>query len=186
MPSVPLRKDSARTRESILRAAEDLLETDADASFAQISIAAEVSQATVYRHFADRSELLIGLMERSLAEIEAEVAGWEPAPDTMEALLRLMSTHQARYQGVLSAVRRGEVDGTRLAEMEARTLDVFRKPFNTAKRAGRVRKGVVLKDVIPLLAMVDGAIAVFTDRRDRDRAAALAVEVVCRGIAGSG
>lgn len=182
MASIPLRKDSARTRQTILTASEDLLAADALASFAEISIAAGVSQATVYRHFPDRPTLLIALMERSLEEIETEVAAWQIGPDTFEALLDLTSRHQARYQGVLFAVRRGEVDGPKLAEFEARTLDLFRQPFALAQEAGRLRGGIEIEDVIPLLAMVDGAISAYKDPGSRARAAEKALGVVINGV----
>src|SRR5262245_57659832 len=105
MHTAPLRKDAARSRASILLAAEELLAGTPAASFAELSIAAGVSQATVYRHFTDRPSLLIALLERSLEEIEAEVGGWEIGPSSFEDLLTLMADQQARYQGVLSAVR---------------------------------------------------------------------------------
>jgi AcrR family transcriptional regulator len=182
MASIPLRKDSARTRETILTASEDLLAADARASFAEISIAAGVSQATVYRHFPDRPSLLIALMERSLEEIETEVDAWQIGPDAFEALLELTSRHQARYQGVLFAVRRGEVDGPKLAEFEARTLELFRRPFALAQEAGRLRGGIEIEDVIPLLAMVDGAISAYQDPAGRARAAEKALGVVISGV----
>jgi AcrR family transcriptional regulator len=186
MPTPPLRKDAARTRESILAAAEELLAADALASFAEISIAAEVSTATVYRHFPDRASLLIALMERSQSEIEAETAELEVGPDSFDALLTLVSTHQARYQGVLSAVRRGEVGKAELAELEGRTLDLFRAPFAAAKEAGRLRADLGIDDVIPLLGMIDGALSAVTDRRERDRAASRALRVVLDGVHGAG
>jgi AcrR family transcriptional regulator len=182
MASIPLRKDSARTRQTILTASEDLLAADAGASFAEISIAAGVSQATVYRHFADRPSLLIALMERSLEEIETELGTWQIGPDTFEALLELASKHQARYQGVLFAVRRGEVDGPKLAELEARTQEMFRRPFALAQEAGRLRAEIEIDDVIRLLAMVDGAISAYQDPASRTRAAEKALGVVINGV----
>jgi len=182
MQRPPLRKDSARTRTAILTAAEALLAVDAQASFAEISIEAGVSPATVYRHFPDRGTLLIALMERSLEEIEAEIAAWKVDADTFEALLTLMSTYQARYQGVLSAVRRGEVSKPELAELESRTLGLFRDPFAAAMEGGRLREDLDVDDIIPMLAMIDGALSAVTDRKSRDRAAARALRVVIGGI----
>lgn len=184
MGTAPLRKDSARTRESILGAAEELLAADQHASFAELSIAAGVSQATVYRHFADRSSLLIALMDRSLNEIEAEARAGQVGAGSFEDLLRLMSVHQARYQGVLSAVRRGEVDDSGLAGLEARTLELLREPFLEARREGQLRADLDLDDVIPLLAMIDGALSAVRDRKERDRAAARALQVLLDGIRG--
>lgn len=184
MTTTPLRKDSARTRESILGAAEELLAVDQHASFTEISLAAGISPATVYRHFPDRPALLIALMERSLAEIEAEVSSWELGPDSFEAMLELMSQHQARYQGVLSAVRRGEVDGPELTALEGRTRDLLRDPFTAAQKAGKLRDDLTIDDLIPLLGMIDGALSAVRDRKERRRAAARALQVILDGIRG--
>jgi AcrR family transcriptional regulator len=180
--SQPLRKDSIRTRESLLATAEKLLGADSTASFAELAIAAGVSTATVYRHFQDRPTLLIALMERALEEIEAEVDGWVLGPTSFDDLLRLMSEHQARYQGVLSAVRRGEVVGPKMGELEVRTRDLFIEAHAEAAKAGTLRSDLTLDDVIPLLAMIDGALSAVEDPRAREATAARAVEVILDGI----
>jgi hypothetical protein len=121
-------------------------------------------------------------MERSLEEIEAEVATWEVGPGTFEDLLRLTSTHQARYQGVLSAVRRGEVDRPDLAKLEDRTLDLFREPLAAAKKAGRLSRDLTIDDLIPMLGMIDGALSAVDDRKEREQAAARALRIVLTGV----
>lgn len=182
MSSTPLRKDSIRTRAAILDAAEDLLADDPHASFAEISIAAKVSTATVYRHFNDRSSLLVALMERSMEEIEATIGESAPDPISFEDLLRLTSTHQARYQGVLSAVRRGEVTGPKMEELEARTLELFVEPLAVATATKAVRSDLTIDDVIPLLAMIDGALSAVGDRDARADSAARAVGLLLDAI----
>jgi AcrR family transcriptional regulator len=171
-----------RTRESLLGTAEKLLGKDSAASFTEIAVAAGVSTATVYRHFDDRPTLLIALMERALEEIEAEVDGWELGPTSFEDLLRLMSEHQARYQGVLSAVRQGEVVDPRMGVLEARTRDLFISPHAEAAKAGTLRPDLNLDDVIPLLAMIDGALSSVEDQRAREATAARAVEMLLDGV----
>ncbi|HVW46525.1 MAG TPA: helix-turn-helix domain-containing protein [Solirubrobacterales bacterium] len=182
MPTVPLRKDSARTLSTILVAAEELLADNAAASFAELSVASGVSPATVYRYFPDRPSLLVALMRRSLDEIKTEVDSWEIGPGTFVDLLTLLAAHQARYQGVLSAVRRGEVDGPELLELESQTLDLLREPFAVAKHSGRLRADLEVGDVIPILAMIDGALSAVTDRKERERAAARAITIILDGI----
>ncbi len=180
--SVPLRKDSIRTRESLLATAEKLLSDDSAVSFAEIAVAAGVSTATVYRHFSDRSDLLIALMERALDEIEAEVDGWELGPTSFDDLLRLMSERQARYRGVLAAVRQGEVVGPKMGEVEARARDLFIAPLAEAEKAGTLRPDLSLDDVIPLLAMIDGALSSVEDQRAREETAARAVAMLLDGV----
>ncbi|MGW4286353.1 TetR-like C-terminal domain-containing protein [Streptomyces sp. NPDC004673] len=68
---------TARTRESVLRAAADVLLTEGyeQLSFARVAAAAEVAETTVYRRWPSRARLA--------ADALAELAGEEnPIPDT--------------------------------------------------------------------------------------------------------
>jgi AcrR family transcriptional regulator len=182
MPGLRLRKDALRSRRSIVAAAEKLFTDDAQASFAEIALTAGVSQATVYRHFADRQALLVALMETSLDRIEEQVEAWDIDADSFEDLLSLMAAEQARYQGLLAAVRRGEVDESRIEPISIRSRDLFREPLAAAKKAKRLRRDLTLDDVIPMLAMIDGALSAVSDRAQRQAAAERALEIIGAGI----
>ncbi|MGV9319277.1 TetR-like C-terminal domain-containing protein [Streptomyces sp. NPDC003660] len=80
---------TARTRESVLRAAADVLLTEGyeQLSFARVAAAAEVAETTVYRRWPSRARLA--------ADALAELAGAEnPVPDTgtLESDLRAFLT----------------------------------------------------------------------------------------------
>jgi AcrR family transcriptional regulator len=178
------RKDSVRSRQAIIAAAEELFVENGEASFAEISVLAGMSQATVYRHFKDRSELATALMSAGLDRLEAEVGGWEVDPDSFEALLRMMATEQAQYQGLIAQVRRREVDESEVERLRRRTSELFREPLEQAKAAGKVSAAIEIGDVIGILSMVDGAIARHPTRRERERAGKEAVDIVLDGIRG--
>src|SRR5689334_18910598 len=69
-----IRKDALRSRRAILDAAHQLLSNGGDASFAEIAYTAGVGQATVYRHFENRQDLIAALAEEGMARLEARVA----------------------------------------------------------------------------------------------------------------
>jgi AcrR family transcriptional regulator len=178
-----LRKDAVRTRTGLLSSAEKLLAEDREASLTEIAVAAGVSHATVYRHFADRTELLIELMERRLDRHEGEVAGWDGGPEDFERLVRLIATEQAKFQGLMAETRQREPDDVRFARLRSRTTEMFRGPLESAKAAGSVRPDRTPEDMVPLLMMVDAATAQHADRGAREVAAEAAVDIILRGIA---
>ena len=178
------RKDSIRSRKAIIAAAEEIFVKNGDANFGEISILAGVSQATVYRHFSDRSELLTALMSGALDRLEAEVDSWEVNPRNFEDLLRLMATEQAKYQGLTALVRRKEVDESAVERLRIRTSELFREPLDQARAAGSIREAFDITGVIGILSMIDGAIAPHPTRSGREEAGRLAVDIVLNGISG--
>jgi AcrR family transcriptional regulator len=183
MPSLPVRKDALRSRHAILAAAEELLAVDTHASFAEIALRAGVSHATVYRHFADRQALLVALLDTSMTRIEEQVGSWDIDAGSLDALLALMATEQARYQGLLSTVRQGEVEEDDVERLTARARDMFRGPLAAAKEGKRVRSDLTVEDVISLLRMIDGALTAVTERAERQDAALWALDIIKTGIA---
>lgn len=177
-----LRKDRARNREAILAAAEKLLADHSEASLTEIALEAGVSPATVYRQFSDRSQLLSTLMAAQLDLLEATVASWTLDGGSFERLLRLMAKEQARYQGVLTEVRRGAVEPAQIEGLTSRTVELFRAALTEAKAAKTVADEIGADDVILLLRMIDGLIAGESARPARERAAARGVAIVLDGI----
>ena len=178
----PPRKDSVRSREAIIAAAEELFVEDGDANFGEIGVRAGLGQATVYRHFKDRSELLAALLSRGLDRLEAAVDSWELDPESFEKLLRLMAGEQAQYQGLIAQVRRREVDESTVERLRLRTAELFREPLEQAHAGGRISEDFDLGGVIGVLSMIDGAIAPHPTRSSREEAGAQAVDIVLGGL----
>ena len=69
----PLRADARRNRDAILRAAREIFELGGVlASLDSIALRAGVGNATLYRNFPSREDLLSAVMESSLEEARAE------------------------------------------------------------------------------------------------------------------
>jgi len=165
-----------------LAAAEDLLSDDREASFTEIAVAAGVSHTTIYRHFADRTDLLIELMEMRMDRHEAEVADWDHGPEDFERLLRLLALEAAKFQGLMAELRQREPDDVRFAKLMRRTAEAFRRPLESAQAAGRIRQDRTPEGSIALLMMIDAATAMHSDRTARENAAEVAIDVIVHGI----
>jgi AcrR family transcriptional regulator len=177
-----LRKDAARSRRAILDAARDLYRDDAQASFADIAHAAGVGQATVYRHFADRHALLAELADEDMDRLEERAAAEPIGPGSLEALLAEIVDSFTSSQGMIEAIRAGEVEETRVRRLTERTLELFGPRLEAARAAGRVREELTAADLLLVLAMVDGALTAATDRKEREETARRAFEIALDGL----
>ncbi|HVX33793.1 MAG TPA: helix-turn-helix domain-containing protein [Solirubrobacterales bacterium] len=177
-----LRKDAVRSRRAILAAARDLYRDDTEASFAEIAQAAQVGQATVYRHFADRRALLVALAEEDMGALEERHRSEAVGPGSFFDLLREMVAGQLRSQGLIAAIRAGEVDEHQVERLTGRVRALIAPRLEAARAAGLVRPDLTADDALTVLAMVDGAVAPLRDRAARARASARAFEIALDGL----
>jgi AcrR family transcriptional regulator len=183
MVTTNLRKDAVRSRRAILDAARELYQDDTEASFAEIAHEAQVGQATVYRHFADRGALLAALAGEDMEALEERIAADEEiGPDSLEELLREFLAAQLRSQGLIGAIRAGEVEESQVRGLTERVRDLFTPRLEIARAAGVVRPDLTADDVLVLLTMVEGAVAPLRDRAERERASARAFEIALDGL----
>ncbi|HVW47272.1 MAG TPA: helix-turn-helix domain-containing protein [Solirubrobacterales bacterium] len=176
-----MRKDAARSRRAILDAARELYADDVTASFAEIAHRAGVGQATVYRHFADRHALLAELAVEDMDRLEERVEAEPVGPDSLEGLLRDLLAEQVRSQGLIGAIRAGEVDEGRVRELADRCRELFRPRLEAARAAGVVRPDLTVDDLMIVLSMIGGALAA-GERARRAEAARRAFEMVIDGL----
>ena len=178
-----LRKDAVRSRRAILDAARELYRDDAEASFAEVAVEAGVGQATVYRHFADRRALLAALAAEDMEGLEERIAADEEiGPGSLEALLREVLAAQLRSQGMIAAIRAGEMEESQVQGLTDRVRDLFAPRLLAARVAGVVRPDLTLDDLLMVLSMVDGALAPLRDFEERKEASARAFEIVLDGL----
>ncbi|MBS1878480.1 MAG: helix-turn-helix transcriptional regulator [Actinobacteria bacterium] len=182
MAKATIRKDALRSRRAILDAARKLLADGSEPSFAEIADAAGVGQATVYRHFEDRRDLLGALAEEAMTQLEERVAAKAVEAGSFERLLRSVAAEQARDRTLTVAIRRGELEPARVRRLTDRARALFREPLATAQAAGLVRPQLDLDDVMAVLAMLAGALAAAGDERQRGEAAARALDVLFDGL----
>jgi AcrR family transcriptional regulator len=182
LPRIPkaARKDALRNRQAILSAAATLFSENANATYGELAVRSGLNQATVYRHFPDRVSLFAEVFEDTLERFEKMVAGWEPGPDSLERLFRLMAVQQARYRGLALGVRQGDLDPERGESVRTRTRALFHGPLEDAKAAGRVHGHLDDDDVMSVIHMIDGVVAAHAT--DPEAAAEEAIDLILVGL----
>jgi AcrR family transcriptional regulator len=147
-----LRADASRNRERIMAAArEAFVEHGAEVTLDQIARRAGVGNATVYRHFADRSELIrqvtLEVMNRIVELAESALAD---TPDPFEALQRFV--HGAageRITALCPMLSDGcEPIAAELAEKRVRLERALEDIMDRARSTGLLRPDVTAGDVL--------------------------------------
>jgi AcrR family transcriptional regulator len=179
-PEAKPRKDAVRTRRAILDSAHELLQRDPEVSHADIAQGAGVGRASVYRHFPERRDIIVALLDELVGSVE-QFAAAQPEPPSMIDLMRAMAREQARSLGLISLMRRDFAPG-QLEDLNDRVLALFAEPLASAQREGLVRADIALEEVPLLLSMVEGALNQVADPVDRGEASSRALDFVLRGV----
>lgn len=142
-----LRADARRNIRSIVEAAARVLADDPAAGMQAIAAAAEVSRPTVYRHFANREELIEAIRQAAMAQaleaFDAAAASTDPAATALERLILDLADIAARYP-LLGRMIATEAD----PHKEKGPPDRLRKAFAALVARGR-RDGTLRPDLRP-------------------------------------
>lgn len=162
-PRAGLRADAARNRDAIVAAARALFaEQGLGAPLDEIARRAGVGNATLYRRFPTREELveaaLLGPMADYLAAAEEGLADPDPWAGFRDYVLRLFQL-QARDRGLADLlVTTIETSDGQLEELRGRAFASTRELITRAQEAGELRPDFRHQD-LPLLLMANAGLA---------------------------
>lgn len=171
MPSAdprPLRADARRNRELLLAAAKAVFaERGADAPLDDVARRARVGNATMYRHFPTRQDLLVAVYSDEVTELcaQGEALLGEDAPgDALFAWLRAFVAHVATKRELALAL----TETGRRSELFERWHQAMRATASAlllrAQEAGEARPEVAAAD---LLALANGIALAGEENVDR-------------------
>ena len=166
----PLRADARRNYEAMLAAAAEVFAAGGpDASLDEIARRAGVGNATLYRHFPNRRDLLIAVCVdevEKLCVIGEELLSSGHSGDALESWLRAYIEHVRTRSGLAAAFVAGNSqDSTFVATCRAAVGEVASALLLEAQRAGAIRADLGLDDLLTLT----NAIAIVTESSDRTR-----------------
>lgn len=180
----PLRADARRNRDAILRAAREAFEADGVfTSLDGIALRAGVGNATLYRNFPTRDDLLAGVIETSfaaaLAEADELARTLSPRAALAEWLVRV-SWQMRIWHDLPTCLAAAHDDATSpLKSANAPLLRRVGDLVDDAKASGDVAGTVTADDVFELILMLSWAIDKF---RDDEAAARHRVATAAAGV----
>jgi AcrR family transcriptional regulator len=155
--SDPKRSDARRNRDAILAAAFVALTESPDASLNAIAKRAGVANATLYRHFPTREELVLATYQREVGRLvdAAESLLQEQAPiDALRNWVERLAGYAVTKHGLADALRKATSPGNDLSSTD--TYDAIVGALDRLVQAniaaGTLRAGLDADDVILALA----------------------------------
>lgn len=163
-PPSALRADAARNRERIVAAAASVFaERGLDASTAEIAQVAGVGEATLFRRFPCKDDLIDAIVETRMGELLALAEAAAEDPDPGAALERFMHDvieSFSRDKGFFEAAGDRCFTDPRLGELRQRSLDAMGRLLRRAQRAGAVRRDLTAADLTLLVGSAAHAMRV--------------------------
>ena len=156
-PAQPKRSDGRRNRDAILVAALDALTESPDASLNGIAKQAGVANATLYRHFPTREELVLATYQHEVRKL-VEAAGLllqEQEPiDALRSWVQRLARYAVTKHGLADALRKAAAPGSDLSSTEAydSIVAALDRLLQANISSGRLRPGLDADDVILALA----------------------------------
>jgi AcrR family transcriptional regulator len=181
-----LRADARRNREILLASAVELVaEHGPDVPLNDIARAAGVGNATLYRHFRDRSALLQAIaVQVSIATAQAAEAALAEESDSYAALARYFREALKIQAGwVTPAIAAAiPVSGRELADAWRRSMTAVARLIDNAQRDGAIRSDVTFGDLSLLLIRLATPLPSGHDRDAQDAVAARHLAIVLAGL----
>jgi AcrR family transcriptional regulator len=156
-PTELKRSDARRNRDAILAAALEALTASPDASLNAIAKRAGVANATLYRHFPTREELVLATYEQEVRRL-VDAAGsllQEQAPiDALRGWVERLAGYAVTKHGLADALRKATTPGSDLSSSDTygAIVAALDRLLQANISAGTLRSGLDPDDVILALA----------------------------------
>jgi AcrR family transcriptional regulator len=179
----PLRKDAARHRQALLKAAAEVFaEQGLEAPLELVAERAGVGRATLYRNFADRVELALAVMTQSVEELAETTRARGAGPEVFFDFIEDLASLAARNAGFSAAVR-ARTPADALASLRAGVIAAGADPLRRALAAGLVRPDFTPGDIGLIASLViAGASMAKPDGWDQAQVARRSLDLILEGL----
>jgi AcrR family transcriptional regulator len=168
----PARADARRNYDALVAAASEVFaEQGPDAALDEIARRAGVGNATLYRHFATRRDLIVAVCAGEVDALRALGAGPRAA---LVPWLRAYVEHIGAHRGLAAAFQTDD-DSALVATFRAAVEQVAAGLLAAAQRTGEIRADLGVRELLALANAIASATE-SSSRTDADRLLSLVVE----------
>ena len=164
-----LRADARRNRERIVSVAMACFATEGvECQVAEIARQAEVGNATVFRHFPTKNDLVIAVVEakmRGMLELADEALAMDDADEALRHFVGAMCRMHVADHGLKQMAATQFQGDQRLAVLRDELLDRLDGLVARAQAAGAIRPDVASIDFVVLVNGVAGSVLGLEDER---------------------
>ncbi|MGW5523502.1 TetR/AcrR family transcriptional regulator [Gordonia sp. NPDC003950] len=154
----PLRADAERNRLRIIAAARELFaQRGLDVSLDEVAEAADVGVGTVYRRFANRDELIAGVLIEHLNTVNAKTAAALENDDPWAAVVDLvtwLAQSMAEDRGLAAIIMRVDHSHPDITAVKTQMSERVEQMFTRARDAGVVRPDLASTDFYAIFTML--------------------------------
>ena len=151
------RSDARRNRDAIVAAALEALTESPDASLNAIAKRAGVGNATLYRHFQTREELVLAVYHQEvsgLVQSADSLLAEQPPADALRSWVERLARYAVTKHGLADALRRASAPGSDLSSSDTygAIVAALDRLLQANIAAGALRPDLNAEDVILALA----------------------------------
>lgn len=144
-----------QNRAALLRAAREVFaERGLDAPLYEVARRAGVGQGSLYRHFPDRTALVLAVFDENMGVIEELAARSDVGLDDVLDAVTALAEHSSAF---MDAVASGSAE-PRLRDLGRRLRAALARPVAEARSRGDVAGDVEVDDVMLAVLMLSGAL----------------------------
>jgi AcrR family transcriptional regulator len=149
----------------------------------EVARRAGVGQATLYRNFPDRRNLVAALLQEHTERAEQLAAEHAGDPDAFFVLLRDIVETMASSHALGEIAREDACLGSALERRRQRIAELIKEPLRAAKAAGTLRRDLTVDDVFLVVSMIKGAVGRADGPAAQAAAASRALALMQDGLA---
>ena len=144
-----------QNRAALVRAAREVFaERGLEAPLYEVARRAGVGQGSLYRHFPDRTSLVLAVFDENVTRLEAAAAAEDA---TLRSVLDAVTALAEESSAFMDAVAAG-ADEPRLVDLGRRVRELLVAPVAAARAAGALASDIDVEDVMLGVLMVSSAL----------------------------